>query len=194
MINLLPPKEKKELFLKKVNRVVIIWGTVILASLLCLILALFSIKIYISGKVESQKIILEQSKKEYDISDIKNLQGVIKEHNEKILNLKNFYRKSIYLTEILEKISKIPFPGIYLTSLSLNKPSESLKDSDNKEIQDNRIKVTISGFSNTRENLSLFKKNLEEEKSFKDVYFYPSSWIKPINIDFSLTLRVENES
>jgi len=190
MINLLPPREQKELFFKKVNRVVIIWGSVILATLLCLVLTLFSIKIYVWGKVESQKIILEQSKREYNVSDIKNLQEVVKKHNENLLNLKNFYKKSIYLSEILEKISKIPFPGIYLTSLSLNKPSGSLKESNDKEPQDNRIEVTISGFSNTRENLSLFKKNLEEEKSFRNVYFYPSSWIKPIDIDFSLILRV----
>ncbi len=86
------------------------------------------------------------------------------------------------LSEILEKISKILAPGIYLTNLSLNKPSD---------LQGNRVEVTISGFSETRENLSLFKKNLEEEKDFKDVYFYPSSWIKPTDIDFYLTLKIE---
>ncbi len=95
MINLLPPKEKKELFLKKVKRMIIIWGTVILVTLLCLILILFSIRIYIFGKAESQKIILEQTKKEYDVSDIKNLQEVVKKYNEDLLKLKNFYGKSI---------------------------------------------------------------------------------------------------
>ncbi len=183
MINLLPPKEKRELFLKKVERVVIIWGSIILAVLLCLILILFSIRIYIWGKAESQKIILEQTKKEYDVSDIKNLQEVVKKYNEDLLKLKNFYGKSIYLSEILEKISKIPAPGIYLTNLSLNKPSD---------LQGNKVEVTISGFSETRERLSLFKENLEEEKYFKDIYFYPSSWVKATDIDFYLTLKVHS--
>lgn len=193
MINLLPPREKKELLLKKVKIVVIIWGSIILAVLLCLILILFSIKTYIWGKVESQKIVLEQTKKGYDASGIKDFQEVIKKHNENLLKLKNFYGKNIRLSEILEKISKIPSPGIYLTSLSLNKSLEILKDSKDKKLQDNSIEVTISGFSDTRENLSLFKKSLEEEKGFKDIYFYPSSWIKPIDIDFSLTLKIEND-
>ena len=187
MINLLPPKEKKELFLKKVRRVVIILGGIILAALLCLILILFSIKIYSWGETESQKIILEQTKKEYDTSDIKDLQEIVKKHNENLLKLKNFYGKNVYSSEILEKISKVSSPGIYLTNLSLNKPSEFLKDSEDKKPQDNRIEITISGFSDTRENLSLFKENLEKEEGFKDVYFYPSSWVKPIDVDFSLT-------
>lgn len=191
MINLLPPEEKKKLFLKKIKRLLVIWGTIILAILFCLILVLISIDIYIRGGSNSQKIILEQVKKGYDSSDTKSLQNIIKGYNESLLGLKNFYGKNIYLSKILEKVSEIPRPGIYFTNLSLIKPSESPKKDEDEVSQDNRIELTISGFSKTRENLSLFKKELENEEGFQDVYFYPASWIKPTDVDFHLTLKVK---
>jgi len=193
MINLLPPEEKKELFLKKIRGLIIIWEGVFLAILFCLILILFSINIYIWGKAESQKIILEQTREAYNSSDAKSLQMIIKGYNENLLKFQNFYKENIYLSKTLEKISEIPCSGIYFTNLSLSHPLESLKKDKDEDVQDDRLELTISGFSETREDLSSFKNNLENEGDFKDVYFYPSSWIKPTDIDFHLTLKIEND-
>ncbi len=179
MINLLPPNEEKELCREKRKKLIIILGSILLVSLLCLILILLSIKSYIWGEVELQKIILEQTRKEYEASDFPVLEETLRKYNKILLELGSFYDKQIYLTEILGKISNIQRPdGLYLTNLSLNRE------------EDDKITAAISGFSETRDNLSLFKENLEKEKDFINPYFSPSSWIKPTDVDFYLTFEI----
>lgn len=176
MINLLPPNEKKELFLEKKRRLFVALGAVVIISLFSLILILFSVKTYIKGQIEDQGFFLEQTKKEHEKSDIKDFQEIIKKYNKTLTGLKKFYGEKVYWNEILERVSKIERAGIYFTNLSCNKEEKA-----------NEIKVTVTGFSNTRENLSSFKENLEKEKSFTNIYFSPVSWTKSVDVDFYLT-------
>ena len=49
--------------------------------------------------------------------------------------------------------------------------------------------ASLRGFSPDREYLSQFKKNLESNASFKDVNFPPSTWVKPRDIEFSISFK-----
>jgi hypothetical protein len=181
MINLLPPEEKEKLFLKKKERLVTILGITVLVSLICLILILSSIKLYIEAEAIYQKIVLEQTEKKYQTPDFLNFKDTIQKYNKIVIQLKNFYNQKQYSSQSLKIISDIQRPeGIYLTGLSLN-------NDENK-----KIKVTATGISDSRENLLIYKKNIEENKKIENLYFSPETWINPENINFSLTFEISD--
>jgi Tfp pilus assembly protein PilN len=169
MINLLPKKEKEILIQEQEKRLIIILGIVILAALLCLILVLFSIKIYLKGKIEIQKIILEHFEKELKSSKLKEIKEELKLINQTFLKLNSFYQKKVDFTKILEKISKTLPKETFLTNLSLDLSAER------------EVICNLSGFAKNREVLLEFKKNLEA--NFQKVYFSPASWLKPTNFN-----------
>lgn len=179
MINLLPQSEKKILQIEEKEKIVLILETLSFIFLLCLILILASIQIYIWGQVEAEKIILEQEKREFEVSEVKDLPEKIKLANKTFSDLNSFYQSQIKSTEILEELSKTLPQGVYLTNLSYQKRTSQ---------------VIVSGFSKNREILFEFKKNLEQEESFQDIYFPPSTWIEAININFNMSLKIKDES
>lgn len=175
MINLLPTVEKEKLLLERNRRIVTILWLLLLFFLTCLILILFSIKIYIQAQVKSQQYLLTEVKKEENQSEIEDLKEEINSINSSLTKLNSFYQNEIYLSDILEKISKT-LPGeLHLTNLSVIFPS-----------------VSLSGFAPTTETLFEFKENLEKEPGFKDVFFPTASWVDLVDIDFSVTFIVDH--
>lgn len=175
MINLLSPKEKQKLLSERNKKIVTILWVLILFFLTCLILILFSLKIYIQSQVKSQQYLLTETKKEKNQSEIENLQGEINSINSNLTKLNSFYQNGIYLSDILEKISQNLPKELYLTNLSIVFPS-----------------VSLSGFAPTTETLFEFKENLEKEPGFKEVSFPPANWVDLTDIDFSLTFIIDH--
>ncbi len=178
MINLLPPEEKKHLHLERIEKLIIILGSSVLIFLICLILALFSIKIYIEGQVKSEKIILEKREQEHKSSEIRELQEIIKEYNRKLIKLKTFYDEQIYFVEGLRNVLEIKPASIYFTDLALQKGEKMTQ-------------VSISGFSPSREILEIFQTGLKKENKIDDVKFTPLSWAQPTEIDFEVTFKIK---
>ena len=175
MINLLPPKEKEELTWEESWKLVLILGMLSLIFLISLSLILFSIKTYISGELKSQKILVELEEKRLEVSEVKDLQKKVVALNQNLFKLDSFYQNQISLTKILEKVSETLPPGIYLTDFSFQKDISQIR---------------ISGFSPERETLFEFKRELEKEKDFREIYFPASNWVKPREIDFYLTFKL----
>lgn len=176
MINLLPAQFKEELRQEENWKIISILGTLFLIFLISLTLILFSIKIYIQGQIESQKILVNLERKTAQTSEFQSLLEKMNSANQNISKLSSFYRKEIRPSEILEKISQILPPSMYLTAFSWQKANSQ---------------ITFSGFSPTREILFQFKKNLEEKKEFTEIYFPPQSWIKSIDINFNLNFKLK---
>lgn len=147
MINLLPIIEKEKLLLEKNKRIAIILWVLVLFFLICSILILFSIKTYIQAQVKSQQYLLTEAKKEKNQSEIENLQEEINSINSSLTKLNSFYQNGIYLSDILEKISKTLPEKLYLTNLSIVFPS-----------------VSLFGFAPFTETLFEFKENLEKSR------------------------------
>lgn len=176
MINLLPPKEK-EVFKKEENwKIVLILSFLIFLFLFCFTLVLLAVNFHIWGQVESQKILLESEEKKLEISEIQKLEKEIKTTNKKFLELDSFYEKRTDLTSHLNKISEILPKESYLFSLSFS-PNSS--------------EVILAGFCPNRELLYEFKQNLQAREEFKDVKFPLANWVKPTNIDFTVTFKVK---
>jgi len=172
MINLLPPQQKKELFLKERYKLFLISGISAIVFLIALTLALLAVKVYISGQVQSYRIITASIPDEGE--------GKIGEINRGLENLDSFYSKSPDFSEFLEKISSLLPQKTYLTSISL---SSNQKDGN--------FSASLQGFSPTRELLLQIKKNLESESGLRDINFPASNWVKPENIDFSVNFKVQ---
>lgn len=183
MINLLPPQEKEKLLLEKKKILITILLILVLYFLFCLIFILFSIKVYSQIQIEFQEALLLRTEKGLGESEIKNFQEKIKETNSTLTKINSFYQQQIYFSEILERISKTLPQETYLTNFSTAFYT--------KEKEETGIKFSLSGFAPTRENLIEFKENLEKEEGFKEIYFPPTNWVKPTDIDFSLSFKIE---
>ncbi|MFH1308489.1 MAG: PilN domain-containing protein [Patescibacteria group bacterium] len=184
MINLLPPIEKEKIESVRKEKIIIIFCIFILFFLFYLIFILFSIKFYIQSQLETQIIILEEVKQEFEKSEISTLQKEINLANISLTKLNEFYKNKIYFTEILEKISKTLPENIYLNNFS----SVFITSEDISE-----IKISISGFASDRDILFNFKKNLEKESKFEEVYFPPANWVKSTDIDFLVSFKIPFE-
>ena len=143
MINLLPLQQKEELLEEEKYNLVLTLGILFLIFLISLILILFSIKIFISGETDVQRILLSAEEKRFKESQIQNLEEKINASNQTLSKLNLFYQNQLNLTETLEKISGTLPPGTYLTTLNFN-----------------LAQISLSGFSPTREILLELKENL----------------------------------
>ena len=187
MINLLPPQQKEELLEEEKYKLVLILGILFLIFFISLILILFSIEIFISGEIEAQKILLSGEEKKIKESQIQNLEEKINISNQTLSKLNLFYQNQLNLTEILEKISGTLPSGTYLTNLNfslLTAPAEG-------ETQKYLAQIALAGFSPTREILLELKENLEKEEPFGEIYFPPSIWVKPTDINFSVNFKIK---
>lgn len=182
MINLLPPQEKENIQGEKKLRMILNSGILFLVFLISFSLILLAIKIIISSQVEIQSIILERGESEFQKSQIKEFQKIIDSSNETISELNSFYRREIDFTYILEEISRTLPEKTHLINIFFS----SQTDKDGERI----LNCNLSGFSSTREILLQFKKNLENEDNFKEVYFPPSNWIAPNDINFSINFKI----
>ncbi|MFH1462367.1 MAG: hypothetical protein ABIG08_01540 [bacterium] len=181
MINLLPPKNKEEILEEENWKLVLILAVVFFISLFCFALILFSIKSFISGEAEAQKISLEQTEKEFQGSQIQSLNGKIVSANQALSQLDSFYQTQRDSSAILERISKTISPGLYLNTLSLNFQAKD----------EQGLGCSLSGFSPTREILLRFKENLEKEEGFEGVNFPPTSWLEKTDINFSVNFKIK---
>lgn len=190
MINLLPQKDKEKLLAGKSKRMAIILCFLILFFLIFLTITLFVINVYSSGQLTSSEIFLEENKKQFLQSEIQELQDKIESANKSFNELSSFYEKEIYFSEILKKIA-IVFPeDFYLTNFSIKLDvKEKKKETDVIEVN-RTIRSSFSGFAPTREGLLVFKKNLEGNSGFKNIFFPISNWAKKENINFYITFDI----
>lgn len=180
MINLLPPKEKEILFQQQSKRMTAILGIEALVFLVCLFFVLLFVKSYITGQVDSQRLVLQQVEKENQSSDFINYKDIVEGYNKTLSTAGDFYQKRIYISSALDTLFLVVKPkGIYFTNL--------LIESDE---QNNIAKINLSGFSSTREDLLTFKNNIEAEKKIKSSYFAPECWISSKDIAFNVILEI----
>lgn len=174
MINLLPPTEKQNILNEKNLKKIIILGLVLFFSLICFFLMMLFIQLDLNGKLVFEQTILEDKRKEFESSEVKKLEGEILYFNKIFTDIQSFYRTQFPLMEMLEKLANLVPDGIKLSNLAFTKESRDF---------------SLAGIAETREILLELKKNLENEKSFQGIYFPPSSWVSPTNINFLVKFK-----
>ena len=179
MINLLPPQEKQKLLEEEKYRIFLILVSLGFLFLVSLSLILFSIKIYIAGQTASQKIFINLKEEEFATLTGQNLEKEIRLINQNLSKLNSFYQQQPNFSELLEKIYKTLPPQTYLTTFSLRPLAE----------EENIFQVSLTGYCPSRELLREFKRNLEAQPEFEEVYFPLANWVKLRDIDFSVTFQ-----
>ncbi len=169
MINLLPPQYKKELRGEERFRLVLILGMLLITFFICLSLSLLSIRVYVSGEIQTQQIVVESQRKEAGelrLQDIRKL-------NEEARGVSSFYEKRIIVSDIVERISNALPAGVYLDSLGYAPK-----------------KIILKGFALKTEDLLQIRTSLEQDSLFKNFQFPPSNWVRAENIDFSFDFEL----
>ncbi|MDO8529896.1 MAG: hypothetical protein Q7S10_00575 [bacterium] len=181
MINLLPPKEKQALVSQQNKKLVIVMGNVVLISLCSLALVLLSVKFYILGELTYHKFILSATEKKYETPDFLFFKGLIQDYNISLTRMHNFYKNEMPVSDVIKAILEVPKPeGLHLTDIKIEKGAKG-----------NKITATISGISDNRDSLALFKSGIESNIHMKNVYFPPNNWIKPSDLPFYLTFEYD---
>ena len=180
MINLLPPNKKQELAAEKSWKISLILSINLIAVAVCFCLIFFLVNILLSMKIDSQKIIYQQSEKQFSSPKIQALSNNLKILNQTFSRLDNFYQKQFRAAKTLEKISANIPAQISLTNLLIN-PKEKEKT----------IECILTGFAPTREVLLKFKDDLENNQDFQEIYFPTSSWIKSTDINFTVNFKIK---
>lgn len=185
--NLLPPNQKEEIknesLRKKISLILFFLGVN-----LCLLMAvIFGFRLYVSAKntdVDKKIIALDQQIKGPQFEALKKQ---IDTANQNLYKISNTKKEQVSSVNVLEKISSSLPEKAYLQYFSFQ---NSFKDTENKETKeiarDFFAKIRMGGVTQDRETLFLFKKSLDQEKSFQNVYFDPSSWVKPSNAEFTI--------
>ncbi len=121
------------------------------------------------------KFLAGMEEEKSQLAETRELSEKITEASQTILKLQSFYNNRIDSTEILEKVFLTLPKGVYLTSVSWQREA---------------LLVALSGFSPSRELLFELRNNLQEQRHFGEINFPPQNWIKPTNIDFQATFKV----
>jgi hypothetical protein len=187
MINLLSPQEKLFLEQEERSRLLSTLLIIFLLSLISFVLIMLSIKFYISGELEAQKIIL--SERQIERSYLESVAENIEYQNDYLSQIKSFYKNDSIFSGIISEVSQSLPSEIYLTKLNI---SSVIEKASKKNTSDEKyLLVSLAGFSPTRDIVLEVKDNLEKHDNFKEIYFPTSNWIKPDNVEFSVDFKVE---
>jgi Tfp pilus assembly protein PilN len=179
MINLLPPKEKKNLSGNRQWKIILISGFVVSIFFTALILVLVSVNISTSSKVAAERIILEGKKQGFESADVLDLQKKVGQANQYLLKLTDFYQKNPSFADFLEKISGMLPPGIYLDNISINPAEKSA----------NIFQVHFLGYASSVDDVIKLRDNLKNDASFSQIFFPGDTWLEKQNFIFNTTFQ-----
>lgn len=156
------------------QKIIAILASAILLSLLCFALMLVAVRVYIDGQLALQSALARQAEKPSMSLAIEELQKKVKSAEQVFSQLNDFYENKFEITEAAEDISSLLPENIYLRMLSF-----SLEEQ-------NKARVSLSGFAPTRAVLLELQQNLEKEPVFGAINFPASSWVQKKDINFSV--------
>lgn len=184
MINLIPPKEKEKLSIERVKRMIIIFWFLVFFFILCLVLILLAVRIYAKSQFAVQQSYAASIKKEFKKESIEEVKSKVQFINSNLDKMNSFYENKFYFSSLIEKISQTLPENLYLNEFSII----SLKKNSTED--EYVLKISLAGFSPSRDDLLEFKGNLESRKEFVSVTFPASNWVEKINIDFSVSFEI----
>lgn len=175
MINLLPPEEKQKLKQKKIQKMILFFGSLFFLFFLSSILGLLALNFYLEGEIAIQKAILKDFEEQLNKKENLKLKKEIKKINQEILEVKSFWSQKEVILPHLKKIVELLGPEISLQSLSWQKTTNLF---------------SLQGKAKKRENLVALRESLQKE-GFKEINFPLSNWVKPKEIDFFASFKIK---
>lgn len=183
MLNLLPPSEKKFLSQERRRKLIMVLCFEFFVFLGCLLLSMLAVEFYLLGEIDTQKYAADQIQNEIESPDFLNSRNLILKYNRQLAVMDEFYKTRIPVERAIKEFLSVQRPeGLYFNTL-LFQPQQNL----------NKVKVSIIGFSDTRDNLLLFKQNIEASPAIENIVFSAESWINQKDVNFNLTLEVNGK-
>lgn len=178
-MNLLPIEQQKRVRMLFSYQNVIFGGLflIFLIMLLILFLGAFLISLNFTYQTLEKEIEFEQSKTIGE-ETVAGIEIKIKELNQDLINLKKAQLAQSNIYELIENLYQNLFSGVQIHNLDIDEATK---------------KVTVTGYSPTRESLLAIKEILETLPEYEDVDFPLSNLVsaKEINFRFSFTLHLE---
>jgi len=170
-MNLLPIKQRKRVKSQILYQNIIFSGLLLILLVLILMLVLGGLLIFLNFKYQAieKEIILEQSKI-IKTETVKSMERKVRELNKELISLKGIQEKQTGFYSTLSDLSENILKDIIVYTI---------------EIDGDLNKITVSGYSSTREKLLVIKQKLES--SYKSVNFPISNLTDPIDINFNFT-------
>lgn len=185
--NLLPPAQKEEIknesLRKKISLILVFLGV----NLCILSAVIFGFRLFVLNKNLEIDEKIAASEKKMKEPQFEALGKQIDTANQNLYKISNTKNEQVSSVDVLEKISSLLPGDIYLQYFSFKNSFKDEKNEETKEVKRVFIaEVKINGVARDRETLFLFKKSLDQERSFQDIFFNPSSWVKPIDAEFTV--------
>lgn len=174
-LNLLPDYQKKEIRLEYIFRKTLFLGAGIIVILGIFILFAFSIKLILQNKFEELEKKTETEFVTAELSQIKEKEEVLNEFNRLLSTIKEISELKVHWSQVLIKLAEDIPEEVTLSQI----------------IVDKKGKITLTGFSPTREKLLSIKDTLETSPQFTDIYSPRSNLIKKEDIDFFFSFKLK---
>lgn len=174
MLNLLPPKQRKELRLNLLNQAIAFSGIAIILVILVLALLLLLSWTFLRVNLEevNKDLFFQQTKAE--TKEIDGLEKKVKTLNASLIFLDKIQKEQSKSSLFLENLAKDVSSGIQIKNFSMDKSG----------------KINLRGYALTRDVLLTFKNILEEASYVSNFEFPLSNLTKAEDIDFYLSFEL----
>jgi len=199
MINLLPPQDKQELKREVIFRKVFAILFLHFICVLILVGVLGFLSAFLSSKAVSFQEIAIQKAQQLQSARFQAFKNDAVSLNGTLNKLQAFWQGQIMASSFLERFVPLISSNLYLTDLSFNLSSKKVPivrnvstapgdavPSDSAQLI--FADIHLDGTADSRETLYEFKKVLERQSDFSDIYFSPYSWSNAQYPGFSLNL------
>lgn len=182
MINLVPNNEKKimkkDFYLRLIVMFFFMFGFCILITSILLVPSY-----YVSSLKKRNALDNLEYLRSFSLPSLaQDSMNDIQELNAKLALFEKAQKEKFFVSfNVLDLVLLKKIPGIKITQMSFNTDIQGGKSLD------------LKGVSNTREDLLIFKKNLEDNGVFSSVNLPISNFVKTSNIQFSINLSLKNE-
>ncbi len=175
-LNLIPPDKKEEIIKKHQLKKVFFVETILTIIIVSLFVTLLSFKYVLSINLASLATSQREDKQAIQYNKIKKYDQQFNQINTQIFQVAKLEKDQLYWSKLLVKLNQIIFPDISLDSLSTS-----------------NYTITLRGKADSRDNLILFKKKLEDEACFSNINLPLSNLVNKKNIEFQISFEIKKD-
>ncbi len=172
--NLLPPRIKKEIAASYLAGLLISLSVWMIVCLAVFTAFLASAYLYLSILLNAQEELIAVREADEKAQKMSQMEETVKKVNQRLGKICQKQNELTAWTPFFEIFSSIVPDGVYLTHFTY---------------QGGKNQAELKGYADTRENLLLFQKGMEENICFKDIEAPLSNLIKKTDIAFSFSLK-----
>lgn len=177
-INLLPGHKQSELYYENLYHAVFIAVIIAAGILLIGVLAQVGVGVYIQNKIKSVQAESENLKQIVNKTENTELKQKIRQINGHMTDFENLYKTAPQWSWVLQAFSQQVPSGIKISRLTADTKTG---------------KVSISGYSPTREQVIELYNNISSDKeNFKDIDYPLENVSKPKDIQFNFTFSIQD--